>query len=169
MHISRRKYRRPEKTVFLTKVSNPIARSHYLVRIRCVDWKRTEKSVSQATMRKLDSLRAILRPFSSSRRTLFQRFATLFYLTYVLDSSSIQLFKFCPSLALTSVRTPFEQPISLSLRRFSFWRYSLCISIEGLAPRQQPGSTVMPWGFRASQTSQTQKPPSFERDTKPRK
>lgn len=120
MHISRRKYRRPEKTVFLTKVSNPIARSHYLVRIRCVDWKRTEKSVSQATMRKLDSLRAILRPFSSSRRTLFQRFATLFYLTYVLDSSSIQLFKFCPSLALTSVRTPFEQPISLSLRRFSF-------------------------------------------------
>lgn len=119
-------------------------------------------------MRKLDSLRAILWPFSSSRRTLFQRFATLFYLTYVLDSGSIQLFKFRPSLALTSVRTPFEQPISLSLRRFSFWRYSLCISIEGLAPRQQPGSTVMPWGFRASPSSQTQKPPSFERDTKPR-
>ena len=63
--------------------------SRRLIAIRRVDSKRDREwgAVFQAAMRKLDGVPgATLPPFSSSIRTLFQRFATLFYLKYVLDS-----------------------------------------------------------------------------------
>lgn len=118
-------------------------------------------------MRKLDGVPGkrrggTLPPFSSSIRTLFQRFATLFYLKYVLDSGSIQLFKFRRSLALTSVPHPFRANPSLSLSPEIF---PLTISPRAFPSKSLAldGSTVIPWGFRVTlcQPSQTQKPPLF--------